>query len=157
LIGLGGRRYHVREDEHLELLDGLLVVGEPHGSRHSATVAALCAVLARAFGVVVRGGAWDYVRSHPSAPVLVVETAETSLTLDREHKSGLYARGGVADYWIVNLHEAVLEIYRQPEPSASRPTGWEYRSTRRRAPGTTISPLAAPDRSIAVADLLPPA
>jgi Uma2 family endonuclease len=169
-----------REDEHLELLDGLLVVREPQGSRHSAAVAALCAVLARAFGagfhvrpqlplalddasepepdvVVVRGGAWDYVRSHPSAPVLVVEIAETSLTLDREHKSGLYARAGVADYWIVNLREAVLEIYRQPEPSASRPTGWEYRSTERRAPGTTISPLAAPDRSIAVADLLPPA
>jgi Putative restriction endonuclease len=87
--------------------------------------------------------------------VLVVEIAETSLTLDREHKSGLYARAGVADYWIVNLREAVLEIYRQPEPSASRPTGWEYRSTPRLAPGTTTSPLAAPDRSLAVADLPP--
>src|SRR5438093_582665 len=75
--GLGGRHYHepmaiedpprtrrwtrreyerlvdhgiFREDEHLELLDGLLVVREPQGSRHSAAVAALCAVLARAFG-----------------------------------------------------------------------------------------------------------
>jgi Putative restriction endonuclease len=39
-----------RGDEHLELLDGLLVVREPQGSRHSAAVAALCQVLARAFG-----------------------------------------------------------------------------------------------------------
>lgn len=169
-----------REDEHLELLDGLLVVREPQGSRHSAAVAALCAVLARAFGasfhvrpqlplalddasepepdvVVVRGGAWDYVRSHPSTPALVVEIAETSLTVDREHKSGLYARAGVGDYWIVNLREAVLEIYRQPAPSALASFGWEYRSTQRVLPGAAISPLAAPDRSIAIADMLPPA
>src|SRR5260370_31481310 len=37
-------------DEHLELLDGLLVVREPQGSRHGAALAALCDVLARAFG-----------------------------------------------------------------------------------------------------------
>jgi Uma2 family endonuclease len=169
-----------REDEHLELLDGLLVVREPQGSRHSAAVAALCVVLARAFGagfhvrpqlplalddasepepdvVVVRGGAWDYVRSHPSAPVLVVEIAETSLGLDRDHKSGLYARAGVADYWIVNLPEAMLEIYRQPAPNASPPFGWGYRSRERLTSGAVIAPLAAPDRSVDVADLLPPA
>ncbi len=168
-----------RADEHLELLDGLLVVREPQGSRHSAAVAALCEVLARAFGpgfharpqlplalddtsepepdvVVVRGGAWDYVRSHPSAPVLVVEIAETSLSVDREHKASLYARAGVADYWIVNLRETVLEIYRQPTPIASAPFGWGYGSRERLAPGATISPLAAPSRSIGIADLLPP-
>lgn len=169
-----------REDEHLELLDGLLVVREPQGSRHSAAVAALCTVLARAFGagfhmrpqlplalddssqpepdiVVVRGGAWDYVGAHPSAPLLVVEIAETSLALDREHKSGLYARAGVADYWIINLPEAVIEIYRQPLQAAEAPFGWRYRSVQRLARGATVSPLAAPDVGIAVADLLPPA
>ncbi len=168
-----------RGDEHLELLDGLLVVREPQGSRHSAAVAALCQVLARAFGggfhvrpqlplalddasepepdvVVVRGGAWDYVSSHPSGPALVVEIAETSLTVDREHKSGLYARAGVADYWIVNLREAVLEIYRRPALAAASRLGWEYRSTERLARGATISPLAAPGAHIAIDDLLPP-
>jgi len=167
-----------REDEHLELLDGLLVVREPHGSRHSAAVAALCAVLARAFGagfhvrpqlplalddvcepepdiVVVRGGAWDYVGGHPSAPLLVVEIAETSLALDREHKSGLYARAGVADYWIVNLPERVLEIYRQPTPVAEAPFGWRYQSAHRLVPGAAVSPLAH-QVGIAVGDLLPP-
>ena len=38
------------EDEHLELLDGLLVVREPQGSRHSAAVVALQQALAQAFG-----------------------------------------------------------------------------------------------------------
>jgi Uma2 family endonuclease len=169
-----------RDDEHLELLDGLLVVREPQNSRQSAAVAALCAVLARAFGagfhvrsqlplalddasepepdvVVVRGGAWDYVAAHPSAPVLVMEIAEASLELDREHKSGLYARAGVADYWIINLPEAVIEIYRQPVPAVEAAFGWRYQSALRLARGATISPLAAPDVVIAVGDLLPPA
>jgi Putative restriction endonuclease len=48
--------------------------------------------------VVVPGGAWDYVTSHPSASALVVEIAETSLSVDREYKSGIYARAGIADY-----------------------------------------------------------
>ena len=169
-----------RSDERLELLDGLLVVREPQGSRHSAAIAALCEILARAFGagfhvrpqlplalddasepepdvVVVRGGAWDYVSSHPSAPALVVEIAETSLTIDREHKRGLYARAEVAEYWIVNLREAVLEICRRPALAAAAPFGWEYGSAQRLASGETITPLAAPDARIAIADLLPPA
>src|SRR5262249_36551949 len=148
-----------RDDEHLELLDGLLVVREPQSSRHGAAVASLCAVLARAFGsgchvrphlplaldetsepepdvVVVRGEAWDYVSAHPSAPLLVVEIADASLALDREHKSGLYARAGVADYWIINLPERVVEIYRQPVPAAGTRFGCRYASVQRLAPGT---------------------
>lgn len=168
------------EDEHLELLDGLLVVREPQGSRHGAAVAALCEVLARAFGagfhvrpqlpvalddtsepepdvVVVRGGPWDYVSAHPSTPVLVVEIAETSLAIDRRHKGGLYARAGIADYWIVNLPDAVLEIYREPAPSASAPFGWQYRSVQLLMRDASVRPLAGSSAHIAVADLLPPA
>jgi Uma2 family endonuclease len=169
-----------REDEHLELLDGLLVVREPQGSRHGAAVAALCAALARAFGagfhvrpqlplalddasepepdiVVVRGGAWDYVSAHPTTPLLVVEIAETSLLLDREHKSSLYARAHVADYWIVNLPESVIEVYRQPVPAIGTSFGWQYQSGQRLTAGAIISPLSAPQVSVAVGDLLPPA
>jgi Uma2 family endonuclease len=168
------------EDEHLELLDGLLVVREPQGSRHGAAVAALCEVLGRAFGagfhvrpqlpvalddtsepepdvVVVRGGPWDYVSAHPSTPVLVVEIAETSLAIDRRHKGGLYARAGIADYWIVNLLDTVLEVYREPAPSASAPSGWQYRSVQRLTRAASVRPLAGPSAPIAVADLLPPA
>jgi Uma2 family endonuclease len=167
------------EDERLELLDGLLVVREPQGSRHGAAVAALCEILARGFGagfhvrpqlpvalddtsepepdlVVVRGGPWDYASAHPSTPLLVVEIAETSLAIDRRHKGGLYARAGIADYWIVNLPEAVLEVYREPVPAAAR-FGWEYRDVRRLARDAAVFPLAAPAVRIPVADLLPPA
>src|SRR5207249_1006092 len=120
-----------RPDERLELLDGLLVVREPQGSRHAAAVAATRQVLATAFGpgyhvrdqapvalddasepepdlAVVRGGPWDYQHGHPSAPLLIVEVAEWTLARDRRRKGALYARAGIADYWIVNLVDLVL-------------------------------------------------
>ena len=168
------------EDEHLELLDGLLVVREPQGSRHSAAVVALQQALAQAFGsgfhvrpqlpialddssepepdaVVVQGAPWDYARSHPTTPLLLVEIAETSLAIDRRYKGSLYARAGIADYWIINLGESVLEIYRDPAPIASARFGWDYRNRERLARGASISPLAAPSAVVAVAALLPPA
>ena len=40
--------------ERLELLDGLLVVREPQGSLHAATVAQVARVLERAFGARLR-------------------------------------------------------------------------------------------------------
>jgi Uma2 family endonuclease len=106
--------------------------------------------------VVVRGAPWDYASGHPSVPLLLAEIAETSPAIDRRHKGSLYARAGVADHWIVNLPEAVLEIHREPAPAASARFGWEYRSVQHLTRGTSIAPLAAPTALIAVAALLPP-
>ncbi len=168
------------EDERLELLDGALVVREPQGSRHGAAVAALSVLLARAFGtgfhvrpqlpvaldpssepepdvVVVSGGPWDYTSAHPATPVLLVEIAETSLPLDRGPKAGLYARAGIADYWIVNLPERVLEVHREPAASAAAPYGGQYRRVVRLSSDAVVTPLAAPGVTISVSDLLPPA
>ncbi len=83
-------------------------------------------------------------------PVLVVEVAETSLALDRRRKARLYARAGIHEYWILNLQDRVLEVYRQPEPS--RPGG-KYRSGRLFKSGA-VSPLRAPRARIRVGDLL---
>jgi Uma2 family endonuclease len=164
------------EDERIELLDGLLVVREPQGSRHAVAVDLVRAALQRAFRrgyyvrghspvalddvsepepdvAVVRGRLRDYTAEHPSSPVLVVEVADSSLVKDRARKGPLYARAGVADYWIVNLIDRVLEVYRQPDRSASG--RWTYRSVGRLKPPATVSPLAAPGHRVRVADLLP--
>jgi Uma2 family endonuclease len=94
-------------------------------------------------------GSWkDYRETHPSSAVLVVEVADTSLEYDRDRKGSLYARARIADYWIINLPEQCVEVYRDPEQGI-------YRSRRRFMPGEKISPLAAPDATINVADLLP--
>jgi Uma2 family endonuclease len=164
------------EDEPIELLDGLLVVKEPQGSRHVRMVSHIRRVLQRAFGerydvlvqspialddasepepdlAVVRERPRDHLRSLPASPALVVEIAESSLGKDRNEKASLYARNGVADYWIVNLRDRVLEVYREPVKTAAG--GGKYRSVRVLKPRTTVSPLAAPRARLRVADLLP--
>lgn len=164
--------------ERLELLDGLLVVREPQHSPHATAVILVQQALAHAFGagwtvrtqmpfaldddsepepdvVVVRGKPRDYVRAHPSHCALLVEVADSSLLFDRRQKAVLYARAGVADYWIVNLVDEVLEVYRQPALDRSAEFGWRYLDVQALQPGATVSPLARPDVTVAVADLLP--
>jgi Uma2 family endonuclease len=164
------------EDEPIDLLDGRLVVREPEGSRHAAVVGAVREALERAFGrrcrvrdskpvslddvsepapdlAVVAGRHRDYLEAHPSTPLLVVEVALSSLVTDRLRKARLYARAGVADYWIVNLVDRVLEVYREPaRASAGRS---KYRSVRLLRPGAVVSPLAVPGARVRVRDLLP--
>jgi Uma2 family endonuclease len=75
--------------------------------------------------------------------------------LDPRRKGSLYARAGIADYWIVNLVDRVLEVYREPEPKPSASDGWRYRSVTTLAPPASVSPLAFASIQIAVSDLLP--
>ena len=92
---------------------------------------------------------------HPTTADLIVEVSDSSLSYDRKRKGSLYARAGVADYWIVNLVAHQLEVYRDPVMDAAQPFGWKYTSrTDLKAPAT-ISPLILPGQSIAVADLVP--
>jgi len=101
-------------------------------------------------------GAWaDYRAGHPSHPALVVEVAESSLAFDRGDKASLYARGGVRDYWVVNLVDRLLEVYRDPEPDSTAPYGWRYRAIEHLGPGASVSPLALPSVRVAVNNLLP--
>jgi Uma2 family endonuclease len=105
--------------------------------------------------VVVRGTRADYRESHPARPSLAVEVADSSLDFDRQCKGSLYARAGIEDYWIVNLMDRVVEVYRDPLPDTSAPYGWRYRSVQALAPPAVIAPLAIPSAQVAVADLLP--
>src|SRR5947209_7577198 len=58
--------------------------------------------------------------SNPTTGLLVVEVSETTLAYDRNHKAGLYAAAGIADYWIVNLVGRQLEVHRDPVADATR-------------------------------------
>jgi Uma2 family endonuclease len=167
-----------RPGDPVELIGGHLIVAEPQGSRHFAAIQAAEHALRTAFGpgwqvrgqgpvaldddsepepdvAVVPGSFRDYVGAHPSRPVLVVEVGESSLALDREYKGSLYARAGLADYWIVNLPERRLEVYRDPGPDPAAPFGWGYGSVAVLGDDRSIAPLAAPGAPVRVADLLP--
>ena len=97
---------------------------------------------------VVPGSPRSHGSSHPASALLIVEVAESSLLHDRKRKASLYARAGIPDYWLVNLVDWQLELYRDPQNG-------EYRSRTILRPGDSISPLVRPDLSISVADLLP--
>ena len=87
--------------------------------------------------------------------MLVVEVADSSLALDRLRKGGLYARAGIADYWIVNLIDEVLEVYRDPVAGPSKLGGWKYDSVRLLRRNSIVTPLGAPRARIRVEALLP--
>lgn len=164
--------------ERLELLDGLLVVREPQHSPHATAVRLVQRALERAFGpgwdvrsqmpfaldddsepepdvLVVPGDTRDYTASHPSQCALLVEVADSSLLFDRRKKAILYARAGVTDYWIVNLRDRVLEVHRAPRRRSRPQDGPRYARTEILRAPATVTPLAAPDAQIPVADLLP--
>jgi len=167
-----------RPDESLELLGGELIVGEPQSSPHYTAIGLVEEALRAALGpgwlvrphgplaldaesepepdVSLVPGTWrDYSGEHPARPVLVVEVSLSRLTFDREHKGSLYARSGLADYWILNLVDRVLEIYREPVADAAARFGWRYASVERLDSVATASPLAVPAARVRVSDLLP--
>ena len=65
-------------------------------------------------GVAVVKGAKATFIAHPTTALLVVEISDTTLGIDRGRKMSLYARGGIEDYWIVNLVDRCLEVHRRP-------------------------------------------
>jgi Uma2 family endonuclease len=106
--------------------------------------------------ILVVSGSWrDYMAHHPTAAeaCLLVEVADTNLAKNRDVKAELYAASGIIDYWIINLVDRQLEVYRDP---AALPNSNLYKSRQVLAAGDVVTPLFAPDSSIAVADLLPP-
>lgn len=163
--------------ERLELLDGDLITMTPQKSAH-ATAVRLCEIaLQAAFGpghevrsqmplaldpnsepepdvAVVTGAPEDYWDAHPTTALLIVEVADTTLAYDREQKGRVYARAGVREYWIVNLTERCVEVYRDPAPLADARSGWAYRTAQQSRPGDHLVPLAAPGARIPVTSLL---
>lgn len=103
---------------------------------------------------VITGAIRDYTDAHPHTAALVVEVADSSLDYDRTEKASLYASAGVKEYWVVNLPQQRLEVFRSPIEDASQPFGFGYASRRILTGDESIQPLLAP-ASLSVADLLP--
>jgi Uma2 family endonuclease len=104
---------------------------------------------------VVAGSPRDYRDAHPSTALLIVEVADASLLFDRTTKASLYARAGIADYWLLNLVDQIVEVHRHPQRSTGAPPAWSYASVERYGSRDRVAPLARSDRFIAVEDLLP--
>lgn len=163
----------IGENERVELLRGEIAYMTPESARHSFVLDNVASALAKAFKsgfcvraqhplalgkesepqpdvAVVRGSRADYARAHPRAAVLVVEVASSSLEIDRDLKSGIYARAQIPEYWIVNLRTDEVEVRRNPVRYPSR---HGYEDTKVVSRVGTITPLAAPRARVKVASL----
>lgn len=164
-------------DRKMELIEGEIIEKMTQNEPHAIAVVLTQFALGNAFGdgfhvraqlpmrlenskpepdiCVVEGAMRDYLASHPTTAVLVVEISDTTLIPDQQTKAALYARANVAEYWIVNLNEQTLEVRRQPAPMNEALLGFGYRSTQILLRGETVSPLAAQGAVIRVEELLP--
>ena len=163
----------LRPDDRIELLEGVIVAMAPENPPHASATARVQAALADAIGkravirgqlplvasaysvpepdvAVVPGQMADYDSVHPMTALLVVEVADSSLVQDRLTKSAIYAGAGVPEYWLVNLRDDCVEVFRSPDRRA-RSYG-ESRVARR---GERLDLVSFPEASVALDDLLP--
>jgi hypothetical protein len=137
------------EDEHLELLEGVIVASSAQGPHDSRVIQRLCDPLFTGLpaefiarcqlplalsrhsepepDVAIVGrdvaGSPD---AHPTTAALIFEVAGDSLRKDRVAKGALYAGAGIPEYVIANVEEKCLEVNRDPDQAARR-----YRSVSR--------------------------
>ena len=104
---------------------------------------------------IVKGTARDYLKEHPQTADLIIEISDTTLSYDRNRKASLYAKFGIEDYWILNLRNQTLEVYRCPSEDESNFYGFGYEEKLTFDGSKEVSPLAMPEAKIKVADLLP--
>ena len=90
----------------------------------------------------------DYSQEHPNSEdvLLIIEVAESSLAIDRGPKLVAYAEAEIADYWIVNLIDKQIEVYRHPLNQAYQEKSI-YRDDQK------VSPLALPEAQFSLSRL----
>ncbi|HMS83221.1 MAG TPA: Uma2 family endonuclease [Nitrospira sp.] len=163
-------------DDHVQLIEGDIVTMTPQNSPHASAIGKTQRVLERLFGTsvwvrvqmplvvdpdsepepdlaVVPGAPEDYRDAHPSSALLVIEVSDTTLSLDRHRKRAIYARAGIREYWIVNLADRCVEVYRDPVISTDQSSS--YHTFQKLNLSDNLTPLAAPGSTVLVADLLP--
>ena len=161
------------EDERVELIEGELIVVPPQGPEHAGEVSTLTEELVLAYGrgyavraqcplggdalslpepdlVVARGDPRTYFARHPigSDVVLLIEIAKSSAAYDRR-KAAVYAKMGVAEYWLVDLDQRRVEVRTGPMADG------QYTVTRIVGEGEDLAPPGANDKKIAVTSLFP--
>jgi len=160
------------EDDRVELIEGELITMSPIGVRHMACVNILTKLFVKQFDGEAIVSVQNPLRlseySEPEPDIalfkyrddfyreerptsedvlLCVEVSHSTLGYDRGVKRPLYARAGIREYWLINLNEELIELFRQPESG-------EYQVKFRRYAGESISVEAFPDVKFQVSQLL---
>ncbi|ACK71810.1 protein of unknown function DUF820 [Gloeothece citriformis PCC 7424] len=155
----------------VELVDGFIVEMPPEGTEHSyygQTLADRFRLLLANQALVrenkpitlstnsepepdiaiVKLPATTYLTHHPYGEdiYLLIEVSKSTLGFDRSVKKKVYATEGIQDYWIVDLVNKQLKVYRSPSEG-------DYQIITTLNTDSIISPLAFPDITIAVKEI----
>ena len=161
----------ILDERHVELLKGEVVEmapeGEPHAYSSHEAGEYLSALLGRRASVrqakpitlpndsepepdlaIVQRLGREYRSHHPYPENIfwVVEYSQSSLGKDLETKSSVYAEVEIPEYWVVDLKQLHLVVFRSPQNG-------EYTS-RITLTGGTIQPLAFSDVVVSVSSIL---
>lgn len=164
------------QEQKLELIDGELIDKMPKNRPHANAVLYLMLWLMDAFGrdrvnqeapvdvapednptnepqpdlvVLTRPSAG--FRTAPPQPhelVLVVEVSDTTLRFDLSVKAALYARAGIAEYWVLDVTGRRLIVHREPGTSG-------YRSVVAYSESEKVAPLASPNSELSISEVFP--
>lgn len=99
--------------------------------------------------VAIVQGSWaDYAERQPYASevLLLVEVSKSTLAKDTSFKRKLYAEANIADYWVVDLQNARLIVFRDPKNG-------DYQSEEIFVDGN-VSPLAFSDITLLVSKVI---
>ena len=162
----------LKAKDRVELIEGEIIEMSPIGHRHEVCVIRATDFLTAALrgkaivsvqntlrlnnynepqpDIVVLKWRADYYapkRFTPDDSLLVIEVSDTSVRYDTKIKLPIYAATGVAELWVENLQKDLLLVCRDP-------AGKNYRTQLTFGRGDSVSPLAFPDVTFRVDDLL---
>lgn len=104
---------------------------------------------------VVPGSIRDYATRTPTVALMIVEVSDSTLFIDLTTKAELYATANVPEYWVIDVTNRQLHVFRDPVPLPAGLGAVAYRSHTTYDATDTVSPLAAPIVNITVSELLP--
>lgn len=165
------------DNRRVELVNGRVIEVPAQANPHRTAITKVSHLLLRRFGpkdwVVIQGtlllppyGApdpdfhvFDVPPGTPDAklpkPMLVIEVSDTTYLKDSTLKLRAYARAGLPDYWIVNLPERRVEVYRDPEQVPGPPQRWRYKTITHHTSGQGVAVLQRPSVVLDVDAMLP--
>ncbi|MDQ3322519.1 MAG: Uma2 family endonuclease [Acidobacteriota bacterium] len=164
------------DGKKVELIEGEIIEMSPMKTLHATALSLLVELLGLVFSkeftirsqlpmtfgettepepdiAVVKGKIRDFSAAHPKTAALVVEVSDSTLRYDQTKKATLYAKNKIQEFWILNLKNRCLEVYRRP--IKDKKLGFIYTEIQIVTENNQIVPLAAPDAPIKVADMLP--